>query len=138
MSSELQEIREAIDAGKQALNCLYTAQEKLKSAKNWGLFDLFGGGFITDMIKHSKMNDASRCMEDAKYHLRRFQKELRDVNTVMDIRLDVGEFLSFSYFFFDGLVADYLVQSKIADARRQIDEAILQVKNILARLEAGY
>lgn len=138
MNNELQEIREAIDAGRQALNCLYTAKEKLNSAKNWGLFDLFGGGFITDMVKHSKMNDASRCMEDAKYHLRRFQKELRDINTVMEIRLDVGEFLSFADFFFDGLVADYLVQSRISDARSQVDEAIQQVKNILVRLEASY
>ena len=40
-------------------------QDKLKSARGWGMIDLFGGGLLTDMVKHSKMNDASRCMEDA-------------------------------------------------------------------------
>ena len=74
--NDRKEINEAIVAGEQALNSLYAAQEKLNSAKGWSWFDLFGGGFLTDMIKHSKMDEASRCMEDAKYHLKAFQKEL--------------------------------------------------------------
>ena len=59
------EIHEAIAAGERALNSLYAVQDKLKSARGWGMIDLFGGGLLTDMVKHSKMNDASRCMEDA-------------------------------------------------------------------------
>ncbi|MCI5511825.1 MAG: hypothetical protein MR436_15650 [Eubacterium sp.] len=65
MENNKKEIREAIAAGERALNSLYAAQDKLKSARGWGMIDLFGGGLLTDMVKHSKMNDASRCMEDA-------------------------------------------------------------------------
>lgn len=36
--------------------------------------------------------------------------------------------------FFDGLVADYLVQSKIASAREQVEDAIVMVKNVLTAL----
>ena len=43
-------------------------------------------------------------------------------------------FLSFADFFFDGIVADYLVQSKIGEARRQVNEAINQVERILVEL----
>ena len=39
-------------------------------------------------------------------------------------------------FFFDGLLADLLVQSRIKDAQREIDTAIYRVDNILARLRA--
>lgn len=129
-----QEIREAIQAGERALFSLREAQNNLKSARNWGIFDMFGGGFITDLIKHSKMGNASSCMENAKYDLQVFQRELRDVSMSFDLNMDIGGFLSFADFFFDGFVADYLVQSKIADARSQVESAIYQVENILAQL----
>ena len=38
------EKREAIEAGRRALNSLSAAKENLNSAKNWGLVDMFGGG----------------------------------------------------------------------------------------------
>lgn len=98
------------------------------------MIDLFGGGLFTDMVKHSKMDDASRCMEDAKRHLKVFQRELKDVNLSLDLRMEVGGFLSFADFFFDGLVADYLVQSKIESAREQVEDAIMMVKNALTAL----
>ena len=70
------EKREAIEAGRRALNSLRTAKENLNSAKNWGLVDMFGGGFFTTMLKHSKMDQAKRNMEQAKYDLRSFSREL--------------------------------------------------------------
>lgn len=132
--NDRKEMDEAIAAGEQALNSLYAAQEKLDSAKGWSWVDLLGGGFLTGMIKHSRMEDASRCMEDAKYHLKVFQKELSDIHLSLDLRMEVGGFLSFADFFFDGVVADYLVQSKIEDARRQVADAIDMISNILRNL----
>jgi len=132
------EIQEAIISGERALNSLRNAQEKLNSARNWGIFDMLGGGFITDMIKHSKMSDASSYMEDAKRDLLVFQKELRDVQGQMDLKVDIGGFLTFADFFFDGIVADYLVQSKIAEARKQVEQAISIVEQLLAELRAEY
>lgn len=134
MINEKKEINEAIFAGEKALESLYAAQDKLNSARNWGIFDLLGGGFFTDLIKHSKMDDAARCMEDAKHYMKVFQKELKDVDLSCDLRMEVGGFLSFADFFFDGVVADYLVQSKIADAREQVQDAISMVKDALDSL----
>ena len=42
------EKREAIEAGRRALNSLSAAKENLNSAKNWGLVDMLGGGFFRD------------------------------------------------------------------------------------------
>ena len=134
MNQEI-EIREAIMAGERALSSLNAAQEKLNSARNWGIFDLFGGGFIADMVKHGKLNDASQYMENAKRDLQVFQKELSDVNVSCGLRLDIGSFLTFADFFFDGVVADYLVQSKIADARSEVEHAIERVNQILGELK---
>ena len=54
------EKREAINAGNRALRSLREAQDNLNSAKNWGIWDMFGGGFISTMAKHSKMDCAKR------------------------------------------------------------------------------
>ena len=137
MNNEMmrQEMKEAIDAGERALSSLRMAQEKLNSAGNWGLFDMFGGGLFSTMIKRSKMDDASELMETTKSDLKRFQKELKDVNIPLDMRMEVGSFLSFADFFFDGFVADYLVQSKISDAKEQVSDAIIRVEQILNELK---
>ena len=79
------EKREAIDAGNRALRSLRTARENLNSAKNWGLVDMFGGGFFSTMLKHSKMDQAKENMEQAKYDLRNFSRELNDVNMACNL-----------------------------------------------------
>ena len=128
------EMREAIQAGENALYSLQAAREELQKAGNWGIVDLLGGGLITSLIKHSKMDNASRLMENAKYDLKRFQKELRDVTVNTNLSIDCSDFLTFADFFWDGIIADWLVQSKINDAKSQVDEAIAQVEQILRGL----
>ena len=54
------EKREAIDAGYRAINSLKTARDNLNSAKNWGLLDMFGGGFFSTMLKHSKIDQQDK------------------------------------------------------------------------------
>lgn len=129
------EMNEAVQAGERALRSLRTAQNQLRSAGNWGLLDMFGGGLFSNIIKHSKINDATRYMEDAKRDLQTFQRELKDVNIPMNLRMEVGSFLSFADFFFDGFLADYMVQSKISEAKEQVDDAIRMVENILRDLK---
>lgn len=137
MSNEImrREMKEALDAGERALSSLRNAQEKLNSAGNWGLFDMFGGGLFSTIMKRSKMDDAQQLMEAAKTDLKRFQRELKDVNIPLDLRMEVGSFLSFADFFFDGFVADYLVQSKISEAKEQVFDAIVRVEQILNELK---
>ena len=129
------EMREAIQAGENALYSLQAAREELQKSGNWGIVDLLGGGLITSLIKHSKMDNASRLMENAKYDLKRFQKELRDVTVNTNLSIDCSDFLTFADFFWDGIIADWLVQSKINDAKSQVDEAIAQVEQILRGLK---
>lgn len=74
-------------------------------------------------------------MEAAKTDLKRFQRELKNVNIPLDLRMEVGSFLSFADFFFDGFVADYLVQSKISEAKEQVSDAIIRVEQILNELK---
>lgn len=140
MSNEVmkKEIGEAIAAGERALTSLKEAQNKLNSARNWGIYDMFGGGVIASMIKRSKMDDASGYMEAAKHDLQIFQRELQDVSVPLDLKMEIGGFLTFADFFFDGFVADYLVQSKISDTRKQLEDAVRRVESILRDLRIQY
>lgn len=128
------ERQEAIRAGERALNSLRDAEHYLGGARLWGIVDLFGGGGLSGLLKHSKLSDASRSVERAKADLRSFQKELGDVAGLENMQVDIGGFLTFADFFFDGLIADWLVQSKIQNARRQVSEAIARVEQILTVL----
>ena len=128
------EVNEAIWAGEQALRSLRQAREKLNSAGNWGIVDLLGGGFISTFVKHSRMEDANELIQQARNDLRWFQRELMDVDAVADLHIETRDFLSFADYFFDGLIADWLVQSRISDAKRQVDNAIQRVEEILRRL----
>ena len=128
------EKREAIEAGERALDSLRTAKECLDSAKNWGLVDIFGGGFFTTMMKQSKMEQASRNMEEAKYNLRNFSKELNDVNMSCNLNIETNDFMTFADYFFDGVFVDWMVQERINTARGQVEEAIQKTEYIVNQL----
>lgn len=130
------EIREAMQAGQEALNCLNEAKDCLNSAGNWGIVDMLGGGILTTLIKRSKMKDADALVQQARSAMKRFQKELMDVDNIPEFRIETGDFLTFADYFFDGIVADWLVQSKINDARRQVENAIVKVNYIMGQLRS--
>lgn len=130
------EIDEAMCAGQEALRCLNQAKDCLNSAGNWGIVDMLGGGMLTTFIKRSKMKDADALVQQARSALKRFQRELMDVDSIPEFHIQTGDFLSFADYFFDGFVADMLVQSKINDARRQVENAIQKVNYIMSQLKA--
>lgn len=129
------EIKEAMDAGNRALQSLRNAENNLGDAGKWGIVDMLGGGLLVDLVKHSKMDNASGYMEQAKHDLQHFQRELKDVQMNANFSLNIGDFLNFADFFFDGFIADYLVQSKIRETQKQLKEAISQVERVLRQLQ---
>lgn len=136
MDNREKEIREARLAGQEALDCLNRAADSLKSAGNWGIVDMLGGGLISTFVKHSKMNDANALVQQARSALKRFQKELTDVENVAEFHIETGDFLSFADYFFDGIIADWLVQSRINEARTQVENARQKVMYIMGQLNA--
>ena len=134
MKDMRQEVREAINAGNDALDSLYQARDLLQSARNWGIWDILGGGMLSTMIKHHKLDQANACMYDAERKLAVFREELRDVE-LPQMRLSIDGFLTFADFFFDGVLADYLVQRKINQARDKVERAITYVEALVRELE---
>ena len=113
--TEKKEISEAILSGEKALEGLRRAIDSLQNAQNWGTFDLVGGGFIATAIKHSKIDEAKSDIIEVQNNLNRFRRELSDTslssNENMIVEMDA--FTGFADYFFDNLITDWIVQSKI-------------------------
>ena len=124
------ERKQAIDAGERALQSLNAARAALHGARNWGIADMLGGGFLSTMLKRSRMHEANAAMERAKCDLEQFRDELEDVN----IQLVTDDFLGFADYFFDGLIFDVVAQQRIGDAAVQVERLTEQVELLLARL----
>lgn len=128
------EIREAIQAGEAALRSLERAKEKMGSAKNWGIFDMMGGGLFSSLFKHSKIDRASADIEEAKRQLAVFKRELEDVSISENFSVGIGDGLRFIDTFLDNVFADVVVQSRINSAIERLDKVSGQVRGILTKL----
>lgn len=133
-NSQQKEIMEALQAGQRAITCLEQARQELNSASTFGFLDMLGLDFIGGLGKHAKMSNATRQLNMAKVEVMNFQRELADVQGHLNFQIELGGFLTFADFFFDGLLADFLVQSKIEEAKRQIDVALSHIRPIMADL----
>lgn len=125
---EAQELEEAIEAGKNLTTGLRNSLVNLEKASRLGTWDVIGGGVIVDVMKHSYIDQAKRNLEDLKYLVDRFARELNDVKFVMDLNIDIGGFLSFSDWFFDGFFVDLFMKSQIDETRVKLENQIRLVE----------
>ena len=125
---------EAIEAGREAKESVEGVIRALNSAANWGLVDMMGVDFIGDLAKHQKISEAKRLLDDAQVSLRNFQTEL--VDTRIERYLDLN-FTSFDMIFdmmFDNVFMDFMVQSKISDAKNKMVNLQYQIEDVISKL----
>ena len=118
----------------QLLPLVEEAERKLKSARNWSILDILGGGFIVDLIKHHKLNGAANLMNEANMLMQRLQQVLGSVSIPADYSMTIGGFSTFADFLFDGVFADSYMASKIfssLDEVRRLKEKLHILKNQL-------
>lgn len=134
--TQKRELSEAVQAGKAALVQIQSIKKSLDSAKGWGTVDVFGGGLMSDIINHSNLNQAQNEAEHLQVLLSRFQSELSDVHVTGDMPpINIDGFLGFADFFFDGMISDWMVLSRINDSARNVRRVELQVEDQLKKLE---
>ncbi|MDG0873461.1 hypothetical protein L5D93_13645 [Paenibacillus thiaminolyticus] len=137
LQTEKRELDEAIQAGREALHALKRAEEQFRSARNWGRYDMLGGGTIVTYLKHNRYDDAKAELHNANHRLRRFGRELEDVKKLRQTAqaVDIGAGLTFADYVFDGFLTDWMVQGRINRSLERVEEAIRHVQATLRRLE---
>ena len=129
------------DAGNAVLSELENVISYFKSAGNWGVADLIGGGLIITAVKHSKINKAKSAVNEVQHLLGCFQRELSDlkISPESQLGIDVSSFQTFADYIFDGLIFDWIVQSKInkslKNARSMQDNMLKIMKNLQNQLK---
>lgn len=131
---KMREIDEALAAGNTALDALNRAERSISGARGFGIWDMLGGGFISGLLKHSQMDDAQRYVNEANDALRRFQKELSDINININYGVSFDSITKAFDIFCDNLLVDALIQSRIRDAQQNIAQTKQQVQSAMTML----
>lgn len=126
-----QELIEAQDAGDAVMDQINRIRKSLGSASTWGTIDLFTDGFFADMAKYSHMDDAQAEMQELNRLLRRFSKELQDVDAHANLSADIGSGMRFADFFFDGFFTDAMALNRIDRVKSQVENIASQVQHHL-------
>jgi len=66
--------------------------------------------------------------------INRFRTELADVKISSQISIDIDGFTKFADFFFDGLISDWVVLSRIHDSQESVINVKKQVRTVLRKL----
>lgn len=131
----LQEINEALEVGKQVLDVIEDILSSLEDAKGWGVYDIVGGGTLSNLAKHSYLDQANEQAEQLNRLIERFKTELVDIKLTTNIQIEMDSFTKFADFFLDGFYIDWVVQSKITEAMCSVEQVRNQVREILNQLQ---
>ena len=134
LQADRKELQEAVGSGQTVLTILDGVINSLNSAEGWGNWDMLGGGMLADLAKHSKIDDARDQVHLAQELLRRFQRELADIQSAESFLIDISSFDTFVDFFLDSLIVDWIVQSKIHNSLERTTQVRQRVKAILQGL----
>ena len=136
LQPDLKELREAVAAGREALNLADTILMELARAADAASFDAMGGGLLTDIYKYNRMDKAQQNIQQLQRALRRFNTDMRQARPLVTVDMPgQGSMLRFADFFYDGLVVDLMAYSQINKSRREVTRVADQVRTALQQLD---
>ena len=136
INNQKKEILEALDVGQIVSDSTNSILSSLDSAEGWGTWDLIGGGLLSNLEKHSHLDEAQRQIERLQKELRHFKTELADVTINADIQVNIDGFLRFADYIFDGIFADWAVLDKINQSQTQMMNIKVQIEEVIEHLNA--
>lgn len=136
LENHKRELIEAIEAARKVEMSLNGAKECLKSAKNWGTYDMLGGGLITTSIKHDRIDSAKSALEAVEYNVKNLKRELKDLDEDFSARIDISHCLKMADFFWDTIFVDLSVQEHIKGGLNQVDSSLHKIDKLINDLKS--
>lgn len=137
LGSMLREIGEAADAGNKASRALDAAIDSLGSAEGMSIWDTFlGGGLIVSALKYSEIDSSDDHVHRAQKALRHFETELMDVQNVAteSFTVNKNDIITFTDIFFDNIFSDWMVHSRITEAKSKLNNVLQDVRRVQDQL----
>lgn len=125
--------KELLEARAELIKSIDMIDDSLKilsSAKTWGIFDILGGGFFTSLMKRDKIGKVNDNIRNLRYQLEITQKELGDVDQMIDIEIPNNFTDNFFDIAFDNIFTDILTQSKLNKTNTKLTD----LRNYLSRV----
>jgi CTP-dependent riboflavin kinase len=138
LKKEKQEIGEALEAAKAYLQLLSTLIKQLRSAKDWGTWDVLGGGMLSSYVKQQRLNEVRNTVNSLRHYESNFRRELSEVRPSGALNVEVSSFEGMLDMFFDNLITDWIVQQRINRSLAGAQKAYDEVVRILSALKVKY
>lgn len=130
------ELTEAVEALQASRTALDAALAKLDSAGGWSTYDtFFGGGLVADVVKHSKINDATEAFREVNRALERLSVELADIGGAAVDGVDISQTLAVFDVLFDNIFSDWMVRHRISEARVKAGDLHHRLAQLADKLE---
>jgi hypothetical protein len=126
------EIDEALDTGQESIRAVESIISALNKASDWGDWT---PERKAKYAKQRAMDDAIKLLPIARHRLNLFVKEMADLGeNDIQIKLNPIQFNSFTDFFFDNLISDWIVQKKIVSTRNDLMRTLSYIKRLVMTL----
>lgn len=137
LQAQLQEVDEARTAGQHADAALAEAERTLSSAANWSTYDtFFGGGMISGMTKHNRIDEAAQQVAAAQHWMLRLNAELADLSQPPLPTIDApSATLRTMDVWFDNLISDWMVHDRVKASQSSITASRTNVARVMAGLD---
>lgn len=119
---------------REALDLLQQMEKELKSARNWGYYDMLGGGFFSSMIKRGKVRKAEALQVRIRFKLKELQGTLYQLKVGAAPQINISGLDWFLDIVFDNILFDWLTQTKIQESLRQVQEISNEVRQVVTTL----
>lgn len=135
--AQLAEVREALQAARDAQALLVDAVTMLQKALDWSTYDTFlGGGMIASAVKHDRISTAEDLLRESGRALQRLAAELADVDgTARLVPVDVDDLTRTFDVWFDNIVTDWQVRDRVVRAHDRTQEVLETVRTVGRDLE---
>lgn len=137
VEAEIREVDEAGAAADGAARALAYVSEQLGSASGWSTYDtFFGGGAMSSMMKHQRMDEAARAAAAADQCLQRLAAELADVPGAAQAMpsLQLDGMTRFVDIWFDNIFTDWAVRDRLQRASQTVHHLQQVVDDVTGRL----
>ena len=109
----------------QARRLLQQAYEQAQSARNWGIYDMLGGGVVSSIVKHNRIDSAQTYLNQAQPILQRLGALMQQQGLTNGLADNAADgFTKVIDIGFDNIFTDLFVQGKISDMKSSIEIAL--------------
>jgi len=134
--AKVDEINEAVDAGKAAHNALKIIIDDLSHVIGWGPIDYIGKGNYSSYKKKRFIDKASHEVLEVDALLIKLEEELHDVSIhfQLDYEQDIRYYQDFLDNFLNNLITDYVIRKKIKNSLAGVEATLDRVEITLITL----